>query len=109
MPSPPPAPGVARDGDSLCFPLAPGKVPGRPVPQPFLSYCQMVKGGGVPRRAGRREGVCVWRGGPGLGAGPAGVTSYGRGARSRGRRPRRAARWGPGWTELTAGRDSSWA
>lgn len=34
-PSPPPlppAPGVARDWDSLCSPLAPGKVPGRPVP-----------------------------------------------------------------------------
>lgn len=57
--APPPAPGVARDRDRLCFPLAPGKVPGRPVPQPFLSYCQMVKGGGVPRRAGRRRGVCV--------------------------------------------------
>lgn len=106
LPSPP-APGVARDWDSLCSPLAPGKVPGRPVPQSFLGSCQMLKGEGSPAGPGG-EGVCmsmcecvcvsvsvcVAGEGPGLGAGPAGVTSYGRGARSRGPRPRRTARRG---------------
>lgn len=59
-PHPPPAPGLARDWDGLCFPLAPGKVPGRPVSQPFLGSCQMVKGGGVPPQGGTEKGcVCV--------------------------------------------------
>lgn len=60
VPPSPPAPGVARDGDSLCFPLAPGKVPGRLVAQPFLGYCQMVKGGGVPRRAGGEGSAAIY-------------------------------------------------